>query len=458
MGVILLPSQLARKVAPSLQRELGRTPNNFVPIIVDVKPQETGFILDRISRRFSLPIRMKSFLKDLNLSFISTIGHMDLINRLKKLDEVNYISFDREMRSLDFPNFPIVNEFLSRRKTATKIMRERFEPTEFIYKEGAIPSGEIADALGYQEAQDDGITGKGVRVAVCGTGFMKNRQLRTVETYSTAVEMAGDQDTSGHETFTITEIAGKELEIGNGLILKGLAPGVDIISVRCLFSPFGTGRTSACIDGIRIGIERGKADIVSNSLGSDTPTSDFENDPYAKTIKGYEKLGKVILFASGNNGMAGPGSIGSPADVEETIAVGSCSYLEWKKYNEVRRSYFSSYGPTTDGRIKVDCVSFGGGRSQEGVEPMETIISSSSGMIDLSDFIKNMLANISGTSMSTPYVSALIALWFELYKNDVGDKLNTSKVKSVFEKVGIEKTNELGWGLISYDWLKRYET
>lgn len=78
----------------------------------------------------------------------------------------------------------------------------------------------------------------------------------------------------------------------------------------------------------------------------------------------------LVLVAGGNSGEAGLGSIGSPATNKNGVAVGASlnSESSWESFgvdkgtdyfNEQSLAYFSSRGPTSDGRVKPDVCGVG---------------------------------------------------------------------------------------------------
>jgi serine protease AprX len=78
----------------------------------------------------------------------------------------------------------------------------------------------------------------------------------------------------------------------------------------------------------------------------------------------------VVLVAGGNSGESGAGSIGSPATNKNGVAVGASlnSEASWESFgiskgtdywNEQSLAYFSSRGPTADGRVKPDVCGIG---------------------------------------------------------------------------------------------------
>ena len=103
-------------------------------------------------------------------------------------------------------------------------------------------------------------------------------------------------------------------------------------------------------------------------------------------------------------------SIGDPANLEEAIAVGS---IHKKNPHTYGISFFSSRGPTADGRRKPDLVA-----------PGEQILSAHydwNRNRPPADFtVRDVYIEMSGTSMATPHVSGLLAAFLSLRREFIG--------------------------------------
>ncbi len=115
--------------------------------------------------------------------------------------------------------------------------------------------------------------------------------------------------------------------------------------------------------------------------------------------------GVVIVNSIGNEGSSAPGTLSSPADVEEVISVGAVTPSE-------QVAYFSSTGPTADGRTKPDLVAQGTSVTLPVIYGGGAHVYSAYGQ---------------GTSFSTPMIAGLCALIMQSYSgcnvNDVRDRL-----------------------------------
>ncbi len=136
------------------------------------------------------------------------------------------------------------------------------------------------------------------------------------------------------------------------------------------------------------------ADIVTSSVGyvnwyhpammdGDTPLCTQAADIAAS-------LGVVVVNAVGNRGFYGDTSMVAPADGDSVIAVGAVD-----RHGVI--AYFSSRGPTSDGRIKPDLTAMGVG--------VRTVDGST----------RKGYGNYDGTSFAAPLISGLCALLLELH-------------------------------------------
>ncbi|NIQ93923.1 MAG: S8 family serine peptidase [Desulfuromonadales bacterium] len=203
-------------------------------------------------------------------------------------------------------------------------------------------------------------------------------------------------DDHGHGTHVAAIAAG---DGDPTFAFMGVAPGASVYAAKVLDSA-GSGTESDviagvewCADPARSSIGPG-VDIISMSLGS-AGSSDGQ-DALSQAVNNAVASGKTAVVAAGNSG-AGPQTVGSPGAAEDAITVGAAA--EWSAdaaavnhSDGVFPAWFSSRGPTADGRTKPDIAS-----------PGVSITSAKAGTS--SDY-----ATWSGTSMATPFVSGTVAL------------------------------------------------
>jgi len=136
-------------------------------------------------------------------------------------------------------------------------------------------------------------------------------------------------------------------------------------------------------------------DVISTSLGYNQFDNPYFNNTYAdmnghttiaaKAAGFAAKKGMIVVVAAGNSGTSAWHYITTPADADSIVAVGAVNT------SGVIGS-FSSYGPSSDGRVKPEVASVGVG----------TALSSTTGTIVTGN----------GTSFATPNMAGLITcLW-----------------------------------------------
>jgi subtilisin family serine protease len=203
--------------------------------------------------------------------------------------------------------------------------------------------------------------------------------------------------------------------------LLGMAPLADIYAVK-VFPKDGSGVPSSVImEGIDYCIQQRKLydatggaeglpiDVISMSLGGGTGFDG--NDPEDRLVDEATKTGMVVSTAAGNSGPA-LNTVETPGCANTSLAVGAAAdpvhtrvgfdivyaypgvgqYLF--PYDETQIIYFSSHGPTSDGRLAPDVLACG--------------------VYTMSCFPPYSIGIMSGTSSACPAVSgaaALLAAW-----------------------------------------------
>lgn len=289
--------------------------------------------------------------------------------------------------------------------------------------------------LGLDKANEKGFTGRGVTAAVIDTGARNSHpQLHRVRIQTAMAEKGGSgEDANGHGSWcnaTLGGVAARDLRYR--VPVDGMAPECTLLSIQALGFIIGMGTTSDILQAMEIA-ERMGAKVLSMSLGSDEAPPDAEN-PEAEAINRLVENGIIPCIAAGNSG-PDPKTIGSPGTCFNSLTVGSISPFT----DEV--SKFSSRGPTTgDGFLKPDVSA-----------PGEMVDSALVGLLDqMVDRSQLKYGPISGTSMATPHVAGLVTCMSQLYKEQVGKELTVTEVNRMMEELGHTKSNDDGWGLITW--------
>lgn len=230
-----------------------------------------------------------------------------------------------------------------------------------------------------------GYNGTGIKIAVLDTGIHDDH----VDLDGGKVVAGKDftasgywTDDNGHGTHVACIAAGTgEAGIYNTAGGPGVANDASLISVKVLDNE-GSGYTSDIIEGMQWASDNG-ADIISMSLGSQPGAALWLEDPLSRAVNAIVDRGVIVVAASGNSG-PGIAAVSSPGSAEKAITVGAS--------NGTSMAYFSSPGPTIEGRIKPDVVA-----------PGYNITS-------CDNSTNNAYIEHSGTSMASPFVAGLAAL------------------------------------------------
>jgi len=319
--------------------------------------------------------------------------------------------------------------------------------------------------------------GKGITWAVMDTGIHAEHphfaHLNTVDSARSRNFSSSDtlDDREGHGTHVAGIIAGLAPawtegkpyqaakfmeEQGESPLLfpldgcpSGVAPDAKLINVKVL-NDDGTGSASAAIRGLEylrklndLSVDI-QVDGVNMSLGYpfDPQTYGCGYSPLCQEVTRAVDSGLIVVISCGNwgygrvtldNDQQVAVSIGSsitdPANTACAIAVGSVHKSSPHRYGI---SYFSSKGPTSDGRMKPDLVA-----------PGEKIISCHAHPEQGYHY-----KEASGTSAAAPHVSGAIAAFLSGHKEFRGDP---ETIKEIFVKsatdLGRDRTHQ-GAGMI----------
>lgn len=244
-------------------------------------------------------------------------------------------------------------------------------------------------------------------------------------------------DGNGHGTHVAATIAGtltlpRDDKDKSVTTLQGMAPEAKLYGFKVL-GDNGHGEDAFIIKALdtiaELNERAGKLVIhgVNLSLGGSFDPSVFGcgHTPLCQELRRLWQQGVLVCLAAGNEGYAlldsASGvisanmdlSIGDPANLEDAIAVGSVHKTNPHTYGV---SYFSSRGPTADGRMKPDLVA-----------PGENILSACHRWPKSKLTVRNAYVEMSGTSMATPHVSGLLAAFLSARKEFIGypDRVKT---------------------------------
>lgn len=219
--------------------------------------------------------------------------------------------------------------------------------------------------------------GQGVKVAVLDTGIDSDHpDLQSA--ISTSADFTGDgiEDTNGHGTHCAGVIGARLNDVG----FVGVAPKCELIIGKVLANN-GSGEYAWIAEGIEWAVGAG-ADIISMSLGGPASTHELYKAIHMALANGVH-----VVCAAGNEGSMLQNSVGYPGRYGGVITVAAHD-------RNGNRSGFSSRG----GELDV-------------MAPGSNIWST---------YKDAGYAELSGTSMATPFVAGLAALVVSKHKADPG--------------------------------------
>jgi subtilisin family serine protease len=224
-------------------------------------------------------------------------------------------------------------------------------------------------------------------------------------------------------------------------LLAGMAPRTRLVSLKALPSEEDS-ETSRLIAALRyVRKVNGASDRLMRIHGVNVSIG-YEFDPHwfacgqsplCKEVDRLVRTGVVVVVAAGNTGYGRISAalrqtnvgismtINDPGNAERAITVGATHRERPHTYGV---SYFSSKGPTGDGRIKPDLLA-----------PGERIVSCAAGAnaravpTHVAPKDAAVYVEQSGTSMAAPHVSGAIAAFFSVRPEFIGQP---ERIKEIF--------------------------
>ncbi|MCI8337426.1 MAG: S8 family peptidase [Lachnospiraceae bacterium] len=303
-------------------------------------------------------------------------------------------------------------------------------------------------------ARRQGLTGKGIGVAIFDTGigyhpdlFPDRGRAGLAAFYDTFQEKSQYYDDNGHGT----HIAG--ILAGNGASCHGKYPGIapncHYVVIKIL-NKQGEGNIENVLMGIHWLLEHAREydiRIVNISVGSTRGKNFGETSPLVESVNKLWSAGLTVFTAAGNHGPS-PSSIGAPGNSRKIITVGSSDVVAFTSGRD-----FSGRGPTENCIKKPDIVAPGSqitscypmvpGKKPGTYLPLPTHKES----IEYYQGIPYLART--GTSMATPIVTGCAALLLEKYPR-LTNKEVKMRMRKTARDLGFPHARQ-GWGLLELD-------
>ncbi|ROQ76912.1 subtilisin family serine protease [Streptomyces sp. CEV 2-1] len=249
-----------------------------------------------------------------------------------------------------------------------------------------------------------GYDGKGTKVAVLDTGA--DAEHPDLKGRITGSENFTDSDTTddrqGHGTHTLSTVGGSGAASDGKK--KGVAPGADLLVGKVL-NDSGSGDSSWIIAGMQWAVDQ-KADVVSMSLGSPTPTDC--TDPMSLAAEEFGKSKDTLFVIAAGN--AGPtlNTVSSPGCAPSVLTVGAVD-------RDDSTAQFSSRGPAiVSHTLKPEIAA-----------PGVAISAAAAGGRGVYAY-----RSMSGTSMATPHVAGAAAIVKERHPDWTAQQIKAALVSS----------------------------
>ena len=320
-----------------------------------------------------------------------------------------------------------------------------YRKENFLGSENSNRSTELHNHLDYGHAQDQieqinvhlaheaGYTGAGIRILVMDTGFDLEHvvfdslnlidQWDVINNDNETANQTNEEEDNGqdhHGTIILSVIAG----YAPGSLIGPAFDAEYLLAKTEMVEQEIQQEEDNYVAGLEWGEQNG-ADVVSTSLGYlDWYTYDDMDGNTAVTTNAIDiavGLGMVCVTAAGNEGSDNWYYIIAPADADSVLAVGAVDA-------NGDLAYFSSHGPTSDGRIKPEICARG----------VSTWACSSYDMTGYN--------NYNGTSLSTPLVAGAAALIIQSHPEWSAMEVRNAIMMTASQND--EPDNDFGYGIL----------
>jgi len=246
-------------------------------------------------------------------------------------------------------------------------------------------------------------------------------------------------DFLGYGTFTAGIICGESFDGAAGQPHVGIAPKCKVVSIKIFDENGATSeyQVLAALEWIR-STNRDHAKplihglMMHAGLQQDVRSYACGQTPICEAVNELMRSGTVVVVPAGNNGYRDVGnlpqaffaSITDPGNAELAITVGSTHGTLPHEYGA---SYFSSRGPTLDGRLKPDILAPGEKITSCWIEPAPSS-SQGSAATALTEPPPTSYQRLDGTFIAAAHVSGAVALLLSARPQLIGRPLEVKQL------------------------------
>ena len=391
-----------------------------------------------IDRRNSQNISIKIQDLPINNWYVDSIRNLgfEIINRSKWFNGVILATNDSSLSNkIDFPfvkriyYFGNWNENKSNQKIKSKLETE-FSKVDYgdSFNQLAMLKGDVL--------HNKNLKGGGLVIAVLDAGFSKVNQMNAFEKLFSENRILGTRDFvkkdndvfQGHSHgMMVLSTMGSE----NKEQIIGTSPEASFWLLRSedgdsenLIEEYNWLCAAEFSDSVGV-------DIINSSLGYTTFDDANQNHTYSDmdgrttpvsiAANIASRKGMIVINSAGNSGSSSWHYIGAPADADSILSVGAVD--ENRDF-----AWFSSYGPTSDGRVKPTVVAQG----------RNTIVATSD---------NGVLAG-NGTSFSSPVLAGMTACLWQAHPNRTNMEIINAIILS--SHLHENPNDSLGYGLPNF--------
>lgn len=395
------------------------TPQRMMNIMqkeLDIKLVSSAELSSTVRSKDILSSKRGVFFKNLGITVLEGIEEDKLIHAAQMDSSVLHWELEREF-------FPVSeNEYLDPIKNTLSLLNQQVNQLENTLREKIKkdPEDIVKDYLfnlrnlGLEKST---YTGKNINIAILDTGFYKAHPdfaNRIIDGKSFVDRESWDLDGHGHGTHC-TGIAAGYISLED-YKRYGVAYESNIFIGKVL-SDTGYGVTSNILDGIDWALEK-QCQVISMSLGSAVQIGESPSPIFEQVGRKALEKKALIIAAAGNDSKRPnqlPKPVSSPANAESIMAIAALD-------ENLNVANFSNAGLNAADGGRIDL-------SAPGVNIFSSYSKNAS---------NSLYKTMSGTSMATPHVAGIAALYFEAYPN-----LSAAEIWLKMEKSAKELQNQL---------------